>query len=116
MATVLWKNPGNHNTVILKKVNNETLTLSVGDFITYKGRPDGVRIDAFTSKESDPRGPIGLVYLPWRQDEQRWATYVWSLKGNPRHLIAFPVGEPHYGEQVDWDTVELLNEGKCPKI
>ena len=112
--TVLWESQDSHETAILTKESGETVRLRIGDFITYKGRPDGVRIDGFTQKPSDPRGPIGLIYLPWRKETSRWATIAFTLKGNPRHLIAFPCGAEHYGEQVVWESVELLNDGICP--
>ena len=115
--SLLWKDPNDKTCAILTK-SNEIITLKVGDFITFKGRQDtsaGVRIDEFTWKSSDDRGPIGLVYLPWRSAEKRWATPLCSIKGNPRHLIAFPVGSQHYGQQIDWETVELMNDGVCPK-
>lgn len=112
--TLFWKDPSDNTYAILTKTNNEIITLKVGDFITYDGRPDGVRIEGFTYKSTDPRGPIGLTYLPWRLLEQRWASISWSFKGNTRHLIAFPVGAPHYGEQVEWDSVTLMNDGVCP--
>lgn len=112
--TLLWKDPKDITVAILMKANNETVTLRVGDFITYAGRPDGVRIEGYTHKSSDPRGPIGLIYLPWRAAENRWATMEWSLKGNPRHLIAFPVGANHYGQHLDWETVTHMNGGICP--
>ena len=89
------------------------MTLNVGDFITYEGRPDGVRIEQFTHKKSDPRGPIGFVYLPWRA-EGKWATPIFNLRGNPRHIIAYPVGIDNYGEHIDWNNVKLLNGGRCP--
>ena len=114
MYTVLWKDPDNLNTAILTKSNNEIMTLSVGDFITYPGRPDGVKVTYFTYKDSDTRGPIGMCYIPWRPREKRWASEAWSLKGNTRHITAFPVGSEHYGEQVNWDTIEFLNEGIPP--
>ena len=104
MNTVLWIDP--EKTAILTKTNGSTIELSIGTIITYKGRPSGVKITGFTSKSTDTRGPIGLHYLPWRGD--RWANVVWTFKGNPRHLIAYPVGIIHYGEIIDWDTVELL--------
>jgi hypothetical protein len=115
--SLLWKDPNDKKCVILTK-NNEIITLKVGDFITFKGRPEGsegIRIEEFTWKSSDPRGPIGLIYLPWRSDEKRWATLVWTIKGNPRHLIAFPVGAQHYGQQIDWETVTHMNGGICPQ-
>jgi hypothetical protein len=114
--SLLWKDPDDRTCAILTKENTETITLKIGDFITFKGRPDdsrGVRIQEFTWKLSDDRGPIGIVYLPWRSAEKRWATAAWSLKGNPRHLIAFPVGARHYGQQIDWETVSLINLELC---
>ena len=115
--SLLWKDPNDKTCAILTKESNETITLKIGDFITYKGRPEdskGVRIEEFTWKSTDNQGPIGLIYLPWRTKENRWATLVWSMKGNPRHLIAFPVGVVHYGQHVEWETVELMNGGVCP--
>jgi hypothetical protein len=44
--------------------------------------------------------------VPWRGDH--WAEIIWSIRGNPRHLIAFPVGTIHYGEQIDWERVNVL--------
>lgn len=114
MTKVLWSTRDNTNTVILTKENNETVILSIGDFITYKGRPDGVRIDGFTGSLKD-EGPMGMEYLPWRKEASRWASFLWSLRGNVRHAIAFPCGMTHYGEQIDWNTVELLNNGVCPQ-
>lgn len=115
--SLLWKDPNDKTCAILTKESNEIITLKIGDFITYKGRPEdskGVRIQEFTWKSSDDRGPIGLIYLPWRTKENCWATVAWSIKGNPRHLIAFPVGVVHYGQHVEWETVELMNGGICP--
>lgn len=114
--SLLWKDPNDKTCAILTK-SNETITLKVGDFITYKGRTEGsegVKIEEFTHKVSDNRGPIGLIYRPWRSKENRWATTAWSFKGNTRHLIAFPVGNVHYGQHVDWETVTHLNGGICP--
>ena len=105
MEDVLWLD-ATEDTAVLRKVGGETILITVGTLLRYKGRPDGVKITGFTSKSSDTRGPIGLIYLPWRGN--RWATPVWTLSGNPRHLIAFPAGSPHYGEHINWETVELL--------
>jgi hypothetical protein len=102
---IFWKDDTMEVAVLYKK-SGETVEISVGSLITYQGRPDGVKITGFTSKTADRRGPIGLIYLPWRGD--RWATPVWTLSGNPRHLITYPVGSPHFGEHINWETVELL--------
>ena len=116
--SLFWKDPSDKTCVILTKESAEIITLKVGDFITYRGRPEGsegVRIEDFTYKASDPRGPIGMIYLPWRSAENRWASLSWSLKGNTRHIIAFPVGSSHYGQQIDWETVTHMNGGVCPE-
>ena len=114
MLTVFWTSLDSIRTITITKDNNEIMTLNVGDFITYEGRPDGVRIEQFTHKKSDPRGPIGLVYIPWRPLTNSWATPIFNLRGNPRHLIAYPVGIDNYGEHIDWNTIKLLNRGHCP--
>jgi hypothetical protein len=98
----------------LKKESGEKIELCVGTLIRYRGRPGGVKITGFSSKESDTRGPIGLYYLPWRGN--RWAEIAWTLRGNARHLIAFPVGAPHFGQHIDWDTVELLTDEEALQI
>ena len=113
IGEVLWNGSGTSQ-VVLTKANNETITLRVGDFITYRGRPDGVRIEGFTGNIND-EGPMGMEYLPWRKSTQKWAELLWSLRGNVRHIIAFPCGMQHYGEQIEWLSVEHLNGGICPK-
>ena len=112
MTKILWLQKG--ITAELTKESGEKIELSVGTLVRYRGRPDGVKITGFSSKEEDQRGPIGLYYLPWRGDH--WAEVAWSLRGNPRHLIAFPVGSRHYGEQIEWNTVELLSENELLQI
>jgi hypothetical protein len=112
MPTILWDN--NTTTAILTKDDGTTMRLYVGLFFKYEARTSGVRLMRFTMKDSDTRGPIGIEYLPWREEEKRWATPLWSLRGNTRHLITPPVGMIHYGEHIDWNTVELVNDGVCP--
>lgn len=112
MAEIYWLEQD--KTGILTKESGEKIELAVGTLIKYRGRKGCVRITGFTSKPTDTRGPIGLTYLPWRGD--RWAEMVWTIKGNPRHLIAFPVGTQHYGEQIDWETVELLSNEESLQI
>jgi hypothetical protein len=110
--SVLWIDKADKTKVIYTKGNGETLILSVGDFITYKTRPHGVRIDSFTNKY-DEDGPIGFTYMPWRHEERRWATLSFGIRGNDRHVIAYPCGLPHYGQHIDWTTIKKLD--KCPK-
>ena len=110
MVQVLWLDTDDshdtlYNAIILTKTDNETMILRIGDFITYNGRPDGVRIEEFTGGFDNSKGPIGMTYLPWRKEEQQWATPKWNLKGNIRHIIAYPCGIERYGEHIDWNTV-----------
>ena len=102
------------NTAVILTTDSEKITLRVGDVITYtgpNGRPDGVKIVSFTSRnfESNPDiGPIGMTYLPWRKEEQRWATPSFTMRGDPRHIICSPVGRNSYGEHIHWSTVKLI--------
>jgi len=112
MGEILWTQKD--ITAELTKESGKKIELSIGTLIKYRGRPGGVKITGFTSKSTDTRGPIGLHYLPWRGD--RWAEMAWTIRGNPRHLIAFPVGLMHFGEQIDWETVELLSNEEALQI
>jgi hypothetical protein len=112
MAKILWSDI--EKTAILEKENGSKIEISVGTILTHPGRPLGIKITGFSQKLTDKRGPVGIYYLPWRGN--RWADVAWSIKGDPRHLIAFPVGTVHYGEQVDWETVELLDADRVLQI
>ena len=83
---------------------NNTI-LKIGDCIIYKSRELPVRIDRFVGKDDEP-GPLGFEFLPWRGD--RWATIAFGLRGNPRFIICPPVGLPHYGQHIDWDTIKIV--------
>jgi len=98
MVQIDWQEAG--KSVKLVKDDGSEMILCVGDFITYKGRPEGVRIENIIGTQ-----PIGFEYLPWRGT--RWATPVFSLRGNPRFIIMYPHGIEHYGQHIDWNTVEL---------
>ena len=89
MINVFWTNIESHDSVRFTKENNEIMTLNIGDFITFEGMSGGVRIEQFTYKDSDKRGPIGLIYLPWIYEDQAWATEMWNPKGNPRHISRY---------------------------
>lgn len=115
--TTQWINPTDNTSIFLTKQDGTKLTLKVGDCITFRAfsdissRLDGVIITSFTSKDfkSNPNtGPIGMTYLPWRKDEKRWATASYGMRGDSRHVICYPTGTPHYGEHIEWDTVEII--------
>ena len=108
MVNITWLNPDDETAVKIERENMEDLILRVGDFIAYKQRPDGIRIESFLSKASDPRGPVGMTYLPWRKEEARWGTPRMTMRGNDHFIICYPVGMPHYGTHIDWASVHLL--------
>jgi len=88
---------------------------SVGDSVTFEGRPDDsphVIITKFTGE--DPNGPLGFCYLPWRAEKQCWATQAISLKGDPRHIICYPVGIRKYGMHIDWNNIRHINAVNHP--
>ena len=102
-TTVTWENYPN-SIRVQRKSNN--IILKIGDCIIYKSRELPVRIDKFVGKDDDP-GPIGFEYLPWRGD--RWGTPTFGIRGNPRFIICPPTGLPHYGQHIQWDSVEIVS-------
>ena len=88
------------NAIVVTKHNGTTLIIQVGDSITYTGRELGVKVELFVGGE----GPIGMEYLPFREDG-RFATPVFSMRGNPHFIICRPTGLSHYGQHIDWDSV-----------
>lgn len=101
-----WSVP--EKVAILTKSDESTLEISIGTIFQYSQRKEPCKVTSFTFKASDPRGPIGITYIPWRGTH--WATLLWTLKGDSRHIIAFPVGMPHYGQQIDWNTFEIVTD------
>ena len=89
-------------------VTTETTSFGIklGDFIKMDGFPLGVRVDEFVGK--DPAGPMGMVYRPWLGD--KFADFNFGgLRGNPCFIICYPVGFDHYGQHIQWDTVQLCS-------
>ena len=83
--------------------NDKIDKYEVGSVVWFEARGDqGVIITNFFGDENGPRG---LEYLPWRDDEKRWATVQMSLRGNPRFIICHPHGSAHYGQHIAWTTL-----------
>lgn len=127
MVIITWLTPGDYTAIQVDRTaegaegadnpeRTADLVLRVGDFITYAGRPEGARIEAFMVKPTDLRGPLGMTYLPWRAAEQRWATPRYTMKGNDHFIICYPVGLPHYGSHIDWRTVHLAGLPGLPVL
>lgn len=97
------------NSIKVNIIGQESYILSVGDFITYEGRQDtGVIIVKIYGYEEES-GPRCMTYLPWRDEEARWATRLFSLKGDPRNIICYPEGMQHYGQHINWSTIKNIN-------
>ena len=54
-------------------------------------------------------GPRGITYLPWRYDEKRFATMSYTMRGNQRFIVCYPVGIRHFGQHINWDLVEITS-------
>ena len=97
--------------VIIHKDDGTNLLVQVGEFIKIEGRDVGVRVERFIG---NTEGPWGMEYLPWRGE--KWATPVFSLRGNPRFIICMPHGAQKYGQHIDWNSVVHINNGICPDL
>jgi hypothetical protein len=95
-------------------------TFQKGTWVKLPGRNDKVIIDSIIvpynneDKSRTPAisinvGPLGITYLPWRDDEKRFASMSYTMRGNQRFIICYPVGISHYGQHVDWDLVEITS-------
>ena len=89
--------------------NTINLVLNLGDCIIYNGRELPIRIDKIAGSEE---GPIGFEYLPWRGE--RWGTPTITLRGNPRFIICPPTGLPHYGQHIDWESIQIVPNPTTP--
>ncbi len=86
---------------------------TVGDYVTFEGRNGtGVLITDIIGSEEE--GPKGITYLPFRDCENRWATPVYSLRGDPRFLICPPGGSLHYGLHIPWETFAKIPPPDTP--
>lgn len=101
MVTIIWHEYPNSVKITSNNTLNNTI-IKIGDCIIYKSRELPVRIDRFCGNE----GPMGFEFLPWRGD--RWATPTFGLRGNPRFIICPPTGLPHYGQHIEWDTLQIV--------
>jgi hypothetical protein len=80
------------------------IKLGVNDSIIWEGRDSYVKITEVIGYP-DESGPRGFVYLPWREDG-RWASPMYSFRGNPRCVICYPEGFPNYGLHIGLHTIE----------
>jgi hypothetical protein len=84
-------------------IKNKSIQLGVGDCIIWDDRHEYVVITEVIGNDSTI-GPYGFIYLPWR-NEGRWASKAFSLRGDPRFVICYPGGTPHYGLHIPLHTI-----------
>ena len=102
----VWKE--GKDSFLLYKRDGSTLHIKIGDWIKLPGRSDTVMVDGiFKPEYIEESGQRGFTYLPWRDNEKRFATVSFNIKGNTRFIICYPCGRNHYGEHIDWDKLEL---------
>lgn len=46
-----------------------------------------------------------MTYLPWREDEKRFASFSWSMRGDSRFIVCYPTGRNTQGQHIDWNKV-----------
>ena len=111
-----------------KNNSNEVNTFSRGTWLRLPGRDDKVMIDNIIQpyySESEKnyllttykynkqnidnieKGPIGITYLPWRYDENRFAKVLYNIRGNQRFIICYPTGINNCGIHINWDIVKI---------
>lgn len=82
----------------------EPIELGPGDCVTWQGRDGYVKIMDVAGIES-AAGPMGFAFLPYRHLEGRWASPVFTLRGDARFAICYPEGYPHYGLHLPLHTL-----------
>ena len=105
--SALWLDKEQRDEFKLLKRNGSSLTLKKGSWVKLPAREDKCLIDYVYNLNESLIGPTGISYLPRRDDEQRFASKQWSMRGNPRFIVCYPEGRNNYGIQLDWDKLEL---------
>ena len=108
----IWQNK-EKNVFTLYKTNTQPIILQKGSWIKILdiGNESSNKciIDyVFHSKKNDKdKGPTGITYLPWIENENKFSDVSWSIKGNKRFIVCYPEGMRNYGRHINWDDVEL---------
>lgn len=113
----VWQDSEKKDVFTLFKHDGTLITLKKGSWVKLPNRTDVCIIDKiYTLNEQDDEqngiGPVGISYLPWREDEARFASKSFSFKGNPRFIVCYPVGRNHYGIHINWDDLFLCDPPK----
>jgi hypothetical protein len=88
----------------LYKNDTDFVILGPGDTITWDQRTTHVKIVRVSGSET-ATGPIGFSYLPFRNG--KWEQPQISIaRGDPRFIICYPEGFPHYGLHITLHTIK----------
>ena len=108
----LWTNK-EKNEFELYTTNNCNITLKKGSWIKISdiGEESNNKciIDHVlrSRKNNNDIGPVGISYLPWLENENKFSDVSWSIKGNKRFIVCYPEGMRNYGRHINWDKIEL---------
>ena len=102
LPTIIWAEYPKSFKVSLP--DREDVVYGLGDTVWYSDRKDvAILITGIIGREDD-NGPKGFTYLPWRDEEKRWASKLLSLKGDARFVVCYPSGNLSFGLHIDWTT------------
>jgi hypothetical protein len=102
LPTITW---AEHPTCFKVSLPNcEDTLYRVGDTVQSSDRTDFAVVITEIIGYYDDVGPLGFIYLPWRDEEKRWASKAMTLKGDPRFVVCYPSGNRCYGQHIDWKT------------
>ena len=108
----IWINKETNKFEVIR-TKDKNISLKQGSWVKIPGIGDESNnkciIDyVFHSKKNNKdKGPIGITYLPWIEDENKFADVTWSIKGNKRYIVCYPEGMRNYGRHIDWDMLEV---------
>ena len=100
----IWSNGSKPGFTLLKS-DGTNLIITKWCWVTLPGRNDKCIITKLFSLNKEDIGPNGMTYLPWREDEKRFASFSWSMRGDSRFIVCYPTGRNTYGQHIDWDKV-----------
>ena len=108
----IWKNEDKIDFEVIR-TKEQNISLKKGSWIKIPSIGDEsnnkciVDYVFHSKKHNKDKGPIGITYLPWLEDENSFADVSWSIKGNKRFIVCYPEGMRNYGRHIDWDKIEL---------